>query len=200
MTRIEQTGRSTPRALVSNRRCRSSRSPAPISCSRVPFCRASQQIRNVATVGGNLLQRTRCPYYYDTAFACNKREPDTGCAALQVLTGYALFGASDQCVAVHLRYVRSSGSAGCDRRSGRTKGKRQMPFTDFHRLPGNTPQRDTNLKPGELIQSSSTPAPFAKPVYLKLRDRASYAFCAGFGGGGGQTSASKQHDWQWAGS
>lgn len=140
---------------------------------------ASQQIRNVATVGGNLLQRTRCPYYYDTAFACNKREPGTGCAALTGINRmHALLGASNQCVAVHPSdmcvplaaldaVVEVEGS----------KGKRQIPFTDFHRLPGNTPQRDTNLEPGELITAVILPpAPFATSVYLKLRDRASYAF------------------------
>ena len=140
---------------------------------------ASQQIRNVATVGGNLLQRTRCPYYYDTAFACNKREPDTGCAALTGINRiHALLGASDQCVAVHPSdmCVPLAALDAVVEVEG-PKGKRQIPFTDFHRLPGNTPQRDTNLEPGELITAVILPpAPFATSVYLKLRDRASYAF------------------------
>ncbi|MBL1178373.1 FAD binding domain-containing protein [Pantanalinema sp. GBBB05] len=148
--------------------------------SRAILLGASQQIRNVATVGGNLLQRTRCPYYYDTAFACNKRQPGSGCAALTGINRmHALFGASDQCIAVHPSdmcvplaaldaIVEVEGS----------QGKRQIPFTEFHRLPENTPQRDSNLEPGELITAIVLPSlPFAQSsVYLKLRDRASYAF------------------------
>jgi xanthine dehydrogenase YagS FAD-binding subunit len=141
---------------------------------------ASQQIRNVATTGGNLLQRTRCPYYYDTAFNCNKREPGSGCAALTGINRiHALFGASDQCVAVHPSdmCVPLAALDAIVEVEG-PKGKRQIPFTDFHRLPGETPQRDTNLESGELITALILPpAPFAKTsVYLKLRDRASYAF------------------------
>lgn len=148
--------------------------------SRAILSGASQQIRNVASVGGNMLQRTRCPYYYDTAFNCNKREPGSGCAAATGLNRmHAILGASDQCFAVHPSdmcvalaaldaVVEVEGS----------KGKRQLPFTDFHRLPDNMPQQDTNLEPGELITSVILPPmPFAKSgVYLKLRDRASYAF------------------------
>jgi xanthine dehydrogenase YagS FAD-binding subunit len=141
---------------------------------------ASQQIRNVATVGGNLLQKTRCPYYYDTAFPCNKREPGTGCpAATGINRMHAILGASDQCVAVHPSdmcvalaaldaMVEVEGS----------KGKRQIPFIDFHRLPENTPQKDSNLAPGELITAVILP-PLAlakSGVYLKLRDRTSYSF------------------------
>jgi xanthine dehydrogenase YagS FAD-binding subunit len=141
---------------------------------------ASQQIRNVATMGGNLLQRTRCPYYYDTAFDCNKRAPGTGCAALTGINRmHALFGTSDQCVAVQPSdmCVPLAALDAIVEVEG-PKGKRQIPFIDFHRLPGNTPQRDTNLEPGELITAVIVPpAPFAKSsVYLKLRDRASYAF------------------------
>ncbi|KAF3884304.1 MULTISPECIES: FAD binding domain-containing protein [Nostocales] len=148
--------------------------------SRAILSGASQQIRNMATVGGNLLQRTRCPYYYDTAFPCNKRQPGTGCpAATGINRGHAILGASDQCLAVHpsdmcvalaaldaVVVVESS------------KGKRQIPMVDFHRLPGNTPQRDTNLEPGELITAVILPPiSLAKSgVYLKLRDRTSYAF------------------------
>ncbi|MEH1832945.1 MAG: xanthine dehydrogenase family protein subunit M [Nostoc sp.] len=148
--------------------------------SRAILSGASQQIRNMATVGGNLLQRTRCPYYYDTAFPCNKRQPGSGCpAATGINRMHAILGASDQCVAVQPSDMCVS-LAALDAVvvvEG-PKGKRQIPLTDFHRLPGDTPQRDTNLEPGELISSVILPpVPFAKSgVYLKLRDRTSYAF------------------------
>ncbi|MEH2448654.1 MAG: xanthine dehydrogenase family protein subunit M [Nostoc sp.] len=148
--------------------------------SRAILSGASQQIRNMATVGGNLLQRTRCPYYYDTAFPCNKRQPGSGCpAATGINRMHAIFGASDQCVAVQPSDMCVS-LAALDAVvvvEG-PKGKREIPLTDFHRLPGNTPQRDTNLELGELIISVVLPpVPFAKSgVYLKLRDRTSYAF------------------------
>ena len=148
--------------------------------SRAILAGASQQIRNMATVGGNLLQRTRCPYYYDTAFACNKRNPESGCPAVNGFNRmHAIFGASEHCVAVHpsdmcvalaaLDAVVEVEGVG---------GKRRIPFVDFHRLPGNTPQRDSNLEPGELITSVILPPlPMAKSgVYLKIRDRASYSF------------------------
>jgi xanthine dehydrogenase YagS FAD-binding subunit len=142
---------------------------------------ASPQLRNMATVGGNLLQRTRCYYFYDPAFpACNKRKHDSGCGALD---GYnrihAILGQSDQCIATHpsdmcvalaaldaIVRVRGPG------------GEREIAFADFHRLPGDTPERDTNLEPGELIIAVDLPAmPFAaRSHYLKVRDRASYAF------------------------
>ncbi|MEH2257959.1 FAD binding domain-containing protein [Nostoc sp.] len=148
--------------------------------SRAILSGASQQIRNMATVGGNLLQRTRCPYYYDTAFPCNKRQPGSGCpAATGINRMHAILGASDQCVAVQpsdMCVPLAALDAVVVVES--PKGKRQIPLTDFHRLPGNTPQRDTNLEPGELITSVVLPPmPFAKSgVYLKLRDRTSYAF------------------------
>ncbi|MFN6477162.1 xanthine dehydrogenase family protein subunit M [Nostoc sp. DedQUE07] len=148
--------------------------------SRAILSGASQQIRNMATVGGNLLQRTRCPYYYDTAFPCNKRQPGSGCpAATGINRMHAIFGASDQCVAVQPSdmCVPLAALDAVVVVEG-PKGKRQIQLTDFHRLPGNTPQRDTNLEPGELITSVVLPpVPFAKSgVYLKLRDRTSYAF------------------------
>jgi xanthine dehydrogenase YagS FAD-binding subunit len=183
MTRIEQTGNGLRLgALVSNTAVADHpevRRSYPM-LSRAILLGASQQIRNVATTGGNLLQRTRCPYYYDTAFNCNKREPGSGCAALTGINRiHALFGASDQCVAVHPSdmCVPLAALDAIVEVEG-PKGKRQIPFTDFHRLPGETPQRDTNLEPGELITALILPpAPFAKTsVYLKLRDRASYAF------------------------
>ena len=148
--------------------------------SRAILSGASQQIRNMATVGGNLLQRTRCPYYYDTAFPCNKRQPGSGCpAATGINRMHAILGASDQCVAVQPSdmCVPLAALDAVVLVEG-PKGKRQIPLTDFHRLPGDTPQRDTNLEPGELITSVVLPpVSFAKSgVYLKLRDRTSYAF------------------------
>ncbi len=148
--------------------------------SRAILSGASQQIRNMATVGGNLLQRTRCPYYYDTAFACNKREPGTGCPAVTGINRtHAILGATDQCIAVHPSdmCVPLAALAAVVEVQG-PSGKRQIPFADFHRLPGNTPQQDTNLESGELITAVIVPPiSFARSgVYLKLRDRASYAF------------------------
>jgi len=141
---------------------------------------ASPQLRNMATVGGNLLQRTRCYYFYDSAFAqCNKRNPGSGCAALE---GYnrihAILGASDQCIAVHPSDMAVA-LAALDAvvRVRGPKGERAIPLGEFHRLPGDTPQRDTNLEHGELITAVELPASrFTKSTYLKIRDRASYAF------------------------
>lgn len=141
---------------------------------------ASQQIRNMATVGGNLLQRTRCPYYYDTVFPCNKRQPGTGCPAITGINrGHAILGASEQCVAVHpsdMCVALAALDAVVEVAS--PQGQRQIPLVDFYRLPENTPQKDTNLEPGELITGIILPPlSFAKSgVYLKLRDRTSYAF------------------------
>lgn len=148
--------------------------------SRAILSGASQQIRNSATVGGNLMQRTRCPYYYDTAFACNKRQPGSGCPAVNgVNRGHAILGASSQCIAVNPSdmCVALAALDAIVEVEG-VRGKRQIPFTEFHRLPGNTPQRDSSLEPGELITKIILP-PMAfarRGVYLKLRDRASYAF------------------------
>ncbi|NER25386.1 MAG: xanthine dehydrogenase family protein subunit M [Symploca sp. SIO1B1] len=141
---------------------------------------ASQQIRNMATVGGNLLQRTRCPYYYDTVFPCNKRQPGTGCPAITGINrGHAILGASEQCVAVHpsdMCVALAALDAVVEVAS--PQGQRRIPLVDFYRLPENTPQKDTNLEPGELITGIILPPlSFAKSgVYLKLRDRTSYAF------------------------
>jgi xanthine dehydrogenase YagS FAD-binding subunit len=147
--------------------------------SRAILAGASQQIRNMATVGGNLMQRTRCPYYYDTAFACNKRQPGSGCpAATGINRMHAILGASDQCVAVHPSdmCVALAAIDPIVEVEG-PKGKRQMPFTEFHRLPGTTPDQDNQLAAGELItRIILPPATAAKGVYLKLRDRASYSF------------------------
>ncbi len=141
---------------------------------------ASTQLRNMATVAGNIMQRTRCPYFYDTAFPCNKREPGSGCSALE---GYnrqhAIFGFSDTCIAVHPSDM-SVALAALDATLlvAGPKGERRISFSDFHRLPGNTPHIDTNLEKGELILAVEVPeSPFSKHVhYLKVRDRASYAF------------------------
>lgn len=142
---------------------------------------ASQQIRNMATVGGNMLQRTRCGYFYDTAMPCNKREPGTGCGALQ---GYnrmhAIFGASETCIAVHpsdMCVALAALDASVVVQGA--KNTRNIPFLDFHRLPGNTPQKENNLQQGELITGLDIPvnASFAQhSLYTKIRDRASYAF------------------------
>jgi xanthine dehydrogenase YagS FAD-binding subunit len=142
---------------------------------------ASPQLRNMATVGGNLMQRTRCYYFYDPAFpACNKRIPGSGCGALD---GYnrihAVLGQSEQCIATHPSdmCVALAALDAVVRVRG-PNGERQIAFGDFHRLPGETPQLDTNLRPDELIVAVDLPPmPFAtRSQYLKLRDRASYAF------------------------
>lgn len=148
--------------------------------SRAILAGASQQIRNMATVGGNLLQRTRCPYYYDTAFACNKRQPESGCSAREGINRmHAIFGASEHCVAVHpsdMCVALSALDAVVEVEGANGKG--EIPFADFHRLPEDTPQQDTTLETGDLITAVRLPSkPAAKTgVYLKLRDRASYAF------------------------
>ncbi|MBW4598026.1 MAG: xanthine dehydrogenase family protein subunit M [Calothrix sp. FI2-JRJ7] len=148
--------------------------------SRAILAGASQQIRNVATVGGNLMQRTRCPYYYDTAFGCNKRQPGSGCpAATGINRMHAILGASDTCIAVNPSdmCVALSALDAVVEVEG-VKGRRQIPFSDFHRLPGNQPERDTTLGDNEIITAVILPANInaQSGVYLKLRDRASYSF------------------------
>lgn len=147
--------------------------------SRAILSGASQQIRNMATVGGNLMQRTRCPYYYDTVFPCNKRQPGSGCpAATGINKMHAILGASEQCLAVNPSdmCVPLAALDAVVEVEG-AQGRREIPFTEFHRLPGNTPQLDNNLAPGEMITAVILPPiSFANSVYLKLRDRASYAF------------------------
>ncbi len=141
---------------------------------------ASPQLRNMATVGGNILQRTRCAYFYDTTMPCNKREPGSGCGAIG---GYnrmhAIFGASDKCIAVHpsdmcVALVALDATVIVQSK----KGTRRIPFADFHRLPGEHPDLDNNLAAGELILGVEIPDNnFAKnSYYLKIRDRQSYAF------------------------
>ncbi|MEP7256861.1 MAG: xanthine dehydrogenase family protein subunit M [Flavitalea sp.] len=140
---------------------------------------ASAQLRNMATVGGNMMQRTRCTYFYDTEMPCNKRAPGSGCGAMK---GYnrmhAIFGASDSCIAVHPSDMCVA-LAALDATvflQG-PKGARKILFTDFHRLPGTMPQKDNTLRKSELITSVHIPRnTYTKNHYLKIRDRASYAF------------------------
>jgi len=148
--------------------------------SRALVAGASAQLRNKATTAGNLLQRTRCPYFYDPYQACNKRVPGSGCSAIGGYTrGHAIVGQSEACIATHpsdmavamqlldvrVETVRPDGSA------------RVIPIADFYRLPGNTPHIENTLTPGELITAVTLPKPLGgKHFYHKVRDRASYAF------------------------
>lgn len=142
---------------------------------------ASAQLRNMATNGGNLLQRTRCQYFYDVAMPCNKREPGTGCGAREGLNRiHAIFGWSESCVATYPGDMANALYAyeAVVRVRAANGSERTIPIDDFHRLPGNTPQQDNNLEHGELIVAIELPkSEFAKNAhYLKVRDRASYAF------------------------
>jgi xanthine dehydrogenase YagS FAD-binding subunit len=148
--------------------------------SRALLAGASGQLRNKATTAGNLLQRTRCPYFYDTNMACNKRQPGSGCSALDgVSRQLAVVGQSEHCIATHpsdmavamrvldavVETVKADGST------------RAIPIAEFHRLPGDTPQVETALEPGELITAVTLPPPLGgAQIYRKVRDRASYAF------------------------
>jgi len=142
---------------------------------------ASPQLRNLATTGGNLLQRTRCYYFYDPAFPqCNKRQPGSGCGALNGFNRiHAILGQSEQCIATNPSDMNVALAAldAVVQVQG-AKGTRSIAFADFHRLPENTPNIDTNLQADELITAVDLPAiPFAtRSHYLKVRDRASYAF------------------------
>jgi xanthine dehydrogenase YagS FAD-binding subunit len=141
---------------------------------------ASPQLRNMATVGGNMMQRTRCTYFYDTTMPCNKRAPGTGCGALEGINRmHAIFGTSEQCIAVNPSDM-SVGLAALDAVAiiAGKKGERRIPFTEFHRLPGDHPELDNRLAAGEMIVGVEIPDNnFAKnSYYLKVRDRQSYAF------------------------
>jgi xanthine dehydrogenase YagS FAD-binding subunit len=140
---------------------------------------ASAQIRNMATVGGNMMQRTRCTYFYDIAMPCNKRQPGSGCGAMQGFNRmHAIFGASNSCIAVHPSdmCVALAALDAVVTVNG-PKGERKIAFGDFHRLPGDRPDKDNTLQKGELITNVTVPSnTFNKNYYLKLRDRASYAF------------------------
>jgi xanthine dehydrogenase YagS FAD-binding subunit len=141
---------------------------------------ASPQLRNMATTAGNLLQRTRCMYFRDTAMPCNKREPGSGCGAINgVNRGLAILGTSEHCIATNpsdMNVAMTALEATIHVRG--PKGERSIPISDFHLLPGNTPERETVLAPGDLITHVTLPppAPGNRSLYLKLRDRASYEF------------------------
>ena len=148
--------------------------------SRALLAGASGQLRNKATTAGNLLQRTRCPYFYDTNQPCNKRRPGSGCAAIGGFSRqHAVVGASDACIATHpsdmavaMRVLDATVET--VRPDGAT---RSIPIADFHRLPGDTPHIETTLQPGELITAVTLPKPVGgTQIYRKVRDRASYAF------------------------
>ncbi|CAN7694224.1 FAD binding domain-containing protein [Paraburkholderia sp. SIMBA_054] len=140
---------------------------------------ASAQLRNMATTGGNLLQRTRCVYFRDTAMPCNKRVPGSGCAAI---TGFnrtmAILGTSDACIATNPSDMNVALAAlGATVQIHGTKGARSVPIDDFYLLPGDTPERETVLEPGDLVTHVTLPPiPGSRSLYLKLRDRASYEF------------------------
>ncbi len=141
---------------------------------------ASAQLRNMATTGGNLMQRTRCYYFYDTAAHCNKRVPGAGCDAIEGFNRiHAILGTSTECIATHPSdmCVAMAALDAVVQVTGKD-GQRSIPLVDFHRLPGDMPNVDTNLKPDELITAVDLPEiPFARnSVYRKVRDRASYAF------------------------
>jgi xanthine dehydrogenase YagS FAD-binding subunit len=141
---------------------------------------ASQQLRNMASTGGNLLQRTRCYYFYDIATPCNKREPGSGCSAITGLNRmHAILGTSEACIATHPSDMCVA-LAALDAKVQVVgpAGERTISFADFHRLPLDTPQRDTNLEPNELLAAVELPAQGFRTnyTYLKIRDRLSYAF------------------------
>ncbi len=169
-------------ALVTNSDCAADeriRRDYPI-LSRAILAGASGQLRNKATTGGNLCQRTRCYYFYDTAMPCNKREPGSGCQAIGGATRlHAILGASDQCIATYPGDMAVA-MAALDAQveiEGKNGVTRTVPVRDFHRLPGDTPQRDNVLEDGEMITAVTLPAPTGgTQIYRKVRDRASYAF------------------------
>jgi xanthine dehydrogenase YagS FAD-binding subunit len=141
---------------------------------------ASGQLRNKASVGGNLLQRTRCPYFYDTAARCNKRNPGAGCGAIGGFNrAHAILGASDACIATHPSDMAVA-LAALDARIelvGAEQSGSQIAISDFYRLPGDTPHIETALRPGQMITAVVLPpAPRGRHFYRKVRDRASYAF------------------------
>ena len=148
--------------------------------SRALLAGASGQLRNKATTAGNLLQRTRCPYFYDTNQPCNKRKPGSGCAAIEGFSRqHAVVGVSDACIATHpsdmaVAMMALDATVETVRPDGTT---RNIPMAGFYRLPGDTPDRETVLTPGELITAVTLPKPVGGThIYRKVRDRASYAF------------------------
>jgi xanthine dehydrogenase YagS FAD-binding subunit len=148
--------------------------------SQAVLAGASAQLRNMATTGGNLLQRTRCMYFRDTASACNKREPGSGCSAIPGANRtLAILGTSAHCIATNPSDMNVALAAlEATIHVQGVNGERSIPIADFHLLPGNTPHRETVLEPGDLIThvTLAPPAPGSRSFYLKLRDRASYEF------------------------
>jgi len=159
---------------------------------------ASPQLRNMATTGGNLMQRTRCYYFRDTAYACNKRQPGSGCAAMDGFNRiHAVLGGSDQCIATHpsdmaVALVALDAVVHIKSPSG---SERKVAAGDFHLLPGNTPHRETVVEPGELITYVTVPGSrlAARSAYVKLRDRASYEFALASAGAALELQGNKIH-------
>jgi len=184
LTSVEETGDGGLRigALVAN----SDLAYHPLIEQRYPMLAsailagASQQLRNMASTGGNLLQRTRCFYFYDTATPCNKREPGSGCSAIKGVNRInAILGTSEACIATHPSDMCVA-LAALEAKVHVTgpSGERAIAFADFHRLPGDTPQLDTNLRRDEIVTAVELPKSGfpANYTYLKIRDRLSYAF------------------------
>jgi xanthine dehydrogenase YagS FAD-binding subunit len=148
--------------------------------SRALLAGASGQLRNKATTAGNLLQRTRCPYFYDTNLPCNKRKPGSGCSAIGGVTRqHAVIGSSEACIATHPSDMAVAMRAldATVETVGPGSAIRKIPIAELHRLPGNTPDIETTLSPGELITAVTLPKPVGGThIYRKVRDRASYAF------------------------
>jgi xanthine dehydrogenase YagS FAD-binding subunit len=158
---------------------------------------ASPQLRNMATTGGNLMQRTRCYYFRDTAYACNKRQPGSGCAALEGFNRiHAVLGGSDQCIATHpsdMAVALVALDAMVHIKSA--KGERKVAAGEFHLLPGSTPNLETVVQPGELITYVTIPSSkfAAQSAYVKLRDRASYEFARASAGAALELQGNKIH-------
>ncbi len=184
MAQIEPTGDGGLRigALVSNTACAVDprvRADYPV-LSRAILAGATQQLRNKATTGGNLCQRTRCYYFYNIDQPCNKREPGSGCGAIGGFNRiHAILGASDACIATYpgdMAVALCALDATVETVNGDGQA-RSIPVRYFHRLPGDTPERDNNLQPGEMITAVVLPPPpGGKHIYRKVRDRSSYAF------------------------
>jgi xanthine dehydrogenase YagS FAD-binding subunit len=170
-------GAAIPNSVLAADRKVRTRYPA---LSQALLAGASGQLRNVATTGGNLLQRTRCVYFYDTTTLCNKREPGSGCSAIEGHNkNHAILGASEHCVATHpsdMAVAMTALEAFVNVRG--PEGERRIPIEELHRLPGDEPRRDTILQHGELITSIELPplAFSSNSKYRKVRERASYAF------------------------
>jgi xanthine dehydrogenase YagS FAD-binding subunit len=166
--------------------------------SQAVLAGASPQLRNMATTGGNLMQRTRCYYFRDTSYACNKRQPGSGCAAIDGFNRiHAVLGGSDQCIATHPSDMAVALVAldAIVHIKGPSGGERKVTAPDFHLLPGNTPHRETVVEPGELITYVTIPnSKFAaRSAYVKLRDRASYEFALASAGAALELQGNKIH-------